>query len=100
MIFLSENRFTRLIFFLSVIARYPGIVTGRDRSHCLPALPRVCQHVMLSDVSLGTRPPYSLVVDEEVKKPTKQANKQSEVSNIIIIVLFPRGMGDFVLVIH
>ena len=34
-----------------------------------PALSRVWQHVKLSDVSLGTRPQYSLVVDEDVKKP-------------------------------
>ena len=28
------------------------------------------------DVSLGTRPRYSLVVDEGVEKPAKQSNKQ------------------------
>ena len=39
-----------------------------DRSHGLPALSCVWQHVKLSDVSLGTRPRYSQVVDEEVKK--------------------------------
>ena len=32
--------------------------TGWDRSHGLPALSRVWQHVKLSDVSLGTRPRY------------------------------------------
>ena len=32
------------------------------------------QHVKLSDVSLETRPLYSLVVDQDVKKPTKQTN--------------------------
>ena len=37
-----------------------------------PALSLVWQHVKLSDVSLGTRPRYSLVVDEDVKKPTNQ----------------------------
>ena len=37
---------------------------------------RVWQQVNLSDVSLETCPRYSLVVDEDVKKPTKQANKQ------------------------
>ena len=37
------------------------------------SLSRVWQHVKLSDVSLGTRPRYSLVVDEDVKKPKKQA---------------------------
>ena len=47
-------------------------VTGSHRGHGLPALSRVWQHVKLSDVSLGTHPPYSLVVDEDVKKPSKQ----------------------------
>ena len=47
---------------------------GRDRNHGLPALSRVWhwQRVKLSDVSLGVRPRYSLVVDEDVKKPNKQ----------------------------
>ena len=31
----------------------------------------------LSDISLGTRLRYSLVVDEDVKKPHKQTNKQT-----------------------
>ena len=39
------------------------------------SLSRVWQHVQLSDVSVGTRPRYSLVVDEDVKKPTNQTNK-------------------------
>ena len=47
-------------------------VTGWDRSHGLPALSRMWQHVKLSDVSLGTRLRYSLVVDEGVKRPNKQ----------------------------
>ena len=33
----------------------------------------MCQQVKLSDVSLGTRSRYSVVVDEDVKKPNKQA---------------------------
>ena len=33
------------------------------------------QHVKLSDVSLGTPRRYSLVVDEDVKKPNKQTKK-------------------------
>ena len=33
------------------------------------------QRVKLSDVSLGNRPQYRLVADENVKKPTKQAEK-------------------------
>ena len=41
-------------------------VTGWDRSHGLPALSHVWQHVKFSDVSLGTRPRYNLVTDEDV----------------------------------
>ena len=51
-------------------------VTGLDKSHGLPVLSRVWQHIKLSDVSLGTRPRYSLVIDEDVKKPNKR-NKQT-----------------------
>ena len=40
------------------------------------ALSRVWQHVKMSDVSHGTRSRYGLAVDEDVKKPTKQTNKQ------------------------
>ena len=48
-------------------------VTGWDRSHGLPALSRVWQQVKLLDISLGTRPRYSLVADEDVdKKQNKQ----------------------------
>ena len=36
----------------------------------------VWQHVKMSDVSLGTPPRYSLVVDEDVKR-TNQLNKQN-----------------------
>ena len=46
--------------------------TGWDRGLVLPALSCVWQHVKLSDVSLGTRPRYSLVADEDVKKSNKQ----------------------------
>ena len=50
-------------------------MTGRDRSHGLPTLSRVWQNVKLSDVSLGTRPRYSPVVDKDFKKPTNQTNQ-------------------------
>ena len=50
-------------------------VTGWDRCHGLPTLPRVWQHVKLSDASLGTRPWYILVVDKDVKKPTNQTKQ-------------------------
>ena len=39
-----------------------------------PALSHVWQHVKLLDVSLGTRPRYSLVVEKDVNKPTNQTN--------------------------
>ena len=35
------------------------------------------QHVKLSDVSFGTRPRYSPVVDEDVEKPTKQTKNDN-----------------------
>ena len=50
-------------------------VIGWDRSHGLPALFRAWQHVKFSDVCHLTRPRYSLVVDEVVKKQTKQKTK-------------------------
>ena len=55
----------------------PSIIHARFmvKGHDLPAPFRVWQHVKLSDVSLGARPRYSLVVDEGVKKPTNQTNK-------------------------
>ena len=43
----------------------------------ISALSRVWQHVQLSDVSLETRPRYSLVTDEDVNKQTKQTNNQT-----------------------
>ena len=50
-------------------------VIGRDRSHGLLALSRVWQHIKLSliisGISLRTRPRYGLVVDEDVKKSNK-----------------------------
>ena len=49
-----------------------------DRGHGLPAPSRVWQYVKFPDVSLGTRPRYSQVVDEDVKKPTKQTNNVDE----------------------
>ena len=44
------------------------------------ALSRVWQYVKLSDVSLGTRPRYSLVADEDIKQPTKQTNNPCNVA--------------------
>ena len=41
--------------------------------HDLPALSRVWQHVKFSDVSLKTRPRYSLMVNEDVKKRNKHS---------------------------
>ena len=50
----------------------------RDKSHGLSALSRVWQYVKLSDVSLGTRLRYRRVVDEDVKKSTKQTHKKAQ----------------------
>ena len=47
-----------------------------SHSSLLAASSRMWQHVKLSDVSLGTLPRYSLVVDEDVKKPNKQTSNQ------------------------
>ena len=38
----------------------------------------------MSDVSLGTRPRYSLVLDEDVKKPTNETNKMPVRNNILL----------------
>ena len=57
-------------------------VTGLDRSHGLPTLSRVSQLLKLSDVSLGTRLRYSLVVDEDVKKPNKQTYKDTVLTSL------------------
>ena len=48
---------------------------------CLPSLSRVGQYIKLSDVSLGTPPRYNLVVDEDVKKPTKQTRRQEIIND-------------------
>ena len=50
------------------------VISPAETGHCRSALSREWQHVKLSNVSLGTRPRYSLVVDEDVKKQTKQTN--------------------------
>ena len=42
----------------------------------IPALSLVWLHVKLSDVSLETRPRYSLVADEDVKKSNKTKQKK------------------------
>ena len=62
-------------------------VNGGYRSHGLPALSRVRQHVKLSDVSLVTRPRYCLVVDEDVKKPTNQTNKKKAFLKVLCDLL-------------
>ena len=60
-------------------------VTGWDRSHGLPTLSCLWQHLKLSDVSLGARQRCSLVVDEVVKKPTNQNNKQNNLHRLASI---------------
>ena len=69
----------------AVAARSLLIVTGYDRSHDLPTLSRVWQHVKWSEASLRTRPRYSLVVDEDVRIPIDQGNTPPEVSMIIFL---------------
>ena len=44
---------------------------------------RVWQLVKLSEVCLGSRSRYSLVADEDVKKPTNQPNKQIRASKLL-----------------
>ena len=63
------------------LGRYQYNVTGWDKSHGLPALSRVWQHIKLSDFSLGTRPRDSLVVDEDIKKPNQPTNQTNKVEN-------------------
>ena len=55
-------------------------VTGWDRSHGLPTLSRMWQHVKLSDVSQR----YSVVVDEDVKKPDKQTHTAHETPTLTL----------------
>ena len=61
---------------LGSIPMWPPAPYWLGRCHGLPALSRVWQHVRLSDVRLGTRSRYSLVFDEDIKKPTNQINKR------------------------
>ena len=72
----------------SIIKIIAPNVTSWDRSRRLPALPRVWQHVKLSDISIVTRPRYSLVVDEDVKKPTNQPKKQNSSESPGISLIF------------
>ena len=53
-------------------------MTSGDRSHGLPTLSRVWQHVKLLEVSLEIRPQDSLVAGEDINKPTKQRNTGQE----------------------
>ena len=50
-------------------------VTGWDRSHGLPAVSCVGQHLKLSDISFWTGLWYNLVINEDVEKPTKQTKR-------------------------
>ena len=44
----------------------------------------VWQHVKLSDISLGTRPPYSLVVDKDVKKQPNKYKRHVNSQNLTV----------------
>ena len=65
-----------LFFFGKGLFFYPL----RQKSWSIRSVSYVAARKM-SDVSLGTRPRYSLVVDEDVKKPTKQTNRALHVWN-------------------
>ena len=54
-----------------------------------PALSRVWQHIKLSDVSLGTHPRYSLVVDEDVKKANIQITYLVGQATLVVLVSVP-----------
>ena len=76
----QANGFTLIFFMISEyklnIGHAAGLgVDAGDSSHGLPALSRVWQHVKLSDVSLGTRPRDSLVVDEDEKSNRHRRKK-------------------------
>ena len=43
-----------------------------------PLLSPVWQHIKLSDISRGTCPQDSLLVDKDVKKPNKQINGEKK----------------------
>ena len=58
-----------------LVGSVSGYCNRLRQKSCSPHSVSVWQHVKLSDVSLGTRPRYSLVAEENVKKPTNQPNK-------------------------
>ena len=66
-----------------------GVRERTNRSHDLPALSRVWQHVKLSDVGLRSRTRYSLIVDEDVLKPTNQPNKPNHLTMSFLDVRVP-----------
>ena len=73
-----------VVFFNYLLDLSLSIEIGWDRSHGLPPPPppplsSVWQHVKLSDASLGICPWYSLVVDEDVKKPNKSLSWQQKI---------------------
>ena len=70
-----------------LVGSCPYSMTGWDRSYGLPALASVWQHVKLSDVSLGTRPRYSLADDEDFKNPNKQNLKKTSMSVCLSVCL-------------
>ena len=84
-IFLTFDIEYSYYFSMHIVCKYSAILLFCEASapvsliiftsHGLPALSRGWQHLKLSDVSLGTRRRYRLVVDEDVKKSTKQTKK-------------------------
>ena len=57
------------------------------------------QHLKLSDVSLGAREPYSLVVEEDVKKSIKQTNIVVTTVVVADVVFVVVGTADVVVVV-
>ena len=70
------------------------VVTSRQGSHGLPALSCVWQHLKLSDVSLWAHLRYSLVVDEDVKKPNK--NSHCEIVNVLNLLKMSSKVGTLI----
>ena len=48
----------------------------------------------MSDVRLGTRPHYSVVIDEDVKKPTNKPSKQTNRAGIIMVSFLRRFTAE------
>ena len=83
----------------SILPRHPSALDGSISVQCdrsrqkswSPCSVSVLQHVKLPVVSFGTSPRDSLVVDEDVKKSTKQINKVLYSYSHLLFLLSKRG---------